>query len=210
MERGLPASAALGHSSQGIRGFLSWTGLWRLPGGILDGPYLPSFIPPSSPPVKCEPRPLETNLQPEQGAPGTPMNCRGRSTSQSPGAGAQGLGQGRPFLLSPGTWRLPSGPSPRGSSARCGSSTFAPLLSNLGLAWQFRQRQPVAVDFSLRGHHEPKAPELPQGTTGCWFRRFPCPCRPKPEVFPTQTGVESQAHDPKGLTALWLGLRGLR
>lgn len=37
------------------------------PDGILDGPYLPSFIPPSSLPVKCELRPLDTNLQPEQG-----------------------------------------------------------------------------------------------------------------------------------------------
>nr|KAF6366529.1 hypothetical protein mPipKuh1_009931 [Pipistrellus kuhlii] len=66
------------------------------PGGILDGPYLPSFIPPSSPPVKCEPRPLETNLQPEEGHTGTPRSCRDRSISLSPGAGAQGRGKALP------------------------------------------------------------------------------------------------------------------
>lgn len=85
------------------------------PGGILDGPYLLPSFPQALPPVTCEPRPQETNLQPEQGAPGDTHELPGQkhqpvSRSRSPGPGA------RHCLLSPRPLgRLPFGPSPQGS-----------------------------------------------------------------------------------------------
>nr|KAF6355310.1 hypothetical protein mMyoMyo1_011481 [Myotis myotis] len=99
--RGLLASAALGHSSQGICGFLSWTGLWRLPEWHPGWSVLTCFLhsPKLSPLLNVNRGPRKQTCSLSRGHPGTPMSCRGRSTSQSPGAGAQGLGQGTASCL---------------------------------------------------------------------------------------------------------------
>lgn len=141
-------------------------------GGILDGPYLLPSFPQALPPVTCEPRPQDTNLQPEQGAPGDTHELPGRSTSQPPGAGAQGLGQGTASCLpGPGGSCLLD-PHPEALS-RFGSSTFAPPAVAAQAA---RCSSRFSLEESVMN---PRRPGSAQGNR-LWFRRCPCPSRSKP------------------------------
>lgn len=96
------------------------------PDGILDGPYLPSFIPPIFLPVKCELRPLDTNLQPEQGAHRDTRELQGQKHQPVSRSGSPGLGA-RHSLLSPRPLEAAFWTLTPGSFSCFGSSTSTPL-----------------------------------------------------------------------------------
>lgn len=135
-------------------------------------PYLLPSFPQALPPVHVNRGPRKQTCSLSRGHPGTPMSCRGRSTSQSPEAGAQGLGQGTASCL-PG----PEGgclldPHPEALS-RFGSSTFAPLAVAA-------QAARCSSRFLLEGSiMNPRHQSSAQGNR-LWFRPCPCPSPSKP------------------------------
>lgn len=142
-------------------------------GGILDCPYLPPSFPQALPLLNVNRGPRKQTCSLSRGHPGTPMSCRGRSTSQSPGAGAQGLGQGTASCLpGPGGGCLLE-TQPGGSFSSFGSSTFAPLAVAAQAA---RGSNRFLLEGSIMN---PRRQGSAQGSR-LWFRRCPCPSPSKP------------------------------